>query len=110
MAQFILLLHGDPSRWQKLSPEEIQKATERYSAWTKKSIDSKRLAPDAGKVIRSNSGKPNVTDGPYSESKETLGGYYTIDAANYDQAVEIALTHPHVEYGSAIVVRQVYGT
>jgi len=110
MAQFMLLLYDDPSGWEKLSPEEMQKAIEKYMAWTKKSIDSKRLAIDPGKVIRAQGGKPRVTDGPYSETKEVLGGYYTIEAANYDEAIKKALTHPHVEYGLTVEVRQVYGT
>ena len=110
MAQFMLLLYDDPSGWAKLSPEEMQKAIEKYMAWTKKSVDSKRLAQDAGKVIRVQNGKPHATDGPYSETKEVLGGFYTIEAANYDEAVQKALTHPHVEYGNTIEVRQVYGT
>ena len=110
MAKFMLLLYDDPSGWARLSPEEMQKAIEKYMAWTQKSVDSKRLAQDAGKVIRAQGGKPRVTDGPYSETKEVLGGYYTIEAANYDEAVQKALTHPHVEYGNTIEVRQVYGT
>ena len=36
MAQFMLLLYNDPSGWSKLSPEDMQKATEKYMAWTKK--------------------------------------------------------------------------
>ena len=110
MAQFMLLLYDDPSGWAKLSPEEMQKATEKYMAWTKKSIDSKRLGIDVGKVIRSQNGKPKVTDGPYSETKEVLGGYYTIEAANYDEAVKKAMSHPHVEYGLTVEIRQVWGT
>ena len=112
MAQFMLLLYNDPSGWSKLSPEEMQKATEKYMAWTNKPFtrDSKRLAGDAGRVIRSNNGKPHATDGPYSETKEVLAGYYTIEAPNYDEAVKLALAHPHREYGGTIEVRQVYGT
>jgi hypothetical protein len=112
MAQFMLLLHNDPSGWQHLSPEEVQKALEKYMAWTRKpfTVDSKRLAPDPGRVIRSGQGRPWVTDGPYSETKEALGGYYTIEAANYDEALQRALEHPHIEYGGTIEVRQVYGT
>ena len=110
MAQFMLLLYDDPSGWAKLSPEEMQKAIEKYMAWTKKSVDSKRLAQDVGKVIRSQGGKPRATDGPYSETKEVLGGFYTIEAANYDEAVKKAMTHPHVEYGNTVEIRQVYGT
>src|SRR5262252_9959234 len=108
MAQFMLLLYDDPSGWAKLSPEEMQKAIEKYMAWTKKSVDSKRLAQDVGKVIRSQGGKPRVTDGPYSETKEVLGGFYTIEAANYEEAVKLARDHPHLEYGGTIVVRQTW--
>jgi hypothetical protein len=108
----MLLLHGEPAIWMKLSPEEMQKATEKYFAWTKKPFtkDSKRLAPDAGRVIRSAGGKPKATDGPYSETKEILGGYYTIEAASYDEAVKLALDHPQLEYGGTVEVRQVYGS
>ena len=112
MPQYMLLLHGEPAIWMKLSPEEMQKATEKYFAWTKKPFtrDSKRLAGDAGRVIRSQGGKPKATDGPYSETKEILGGYYTIEAANYDEAVKLALDHPQLEYGGTVEVRQVYGS
>ena len=112
MAHFMLLLYNDPSGWSKLSPEEMQKATEKYMAWTNKPFtrDSKRLAQDAGRVIRSTNGKPHATDGPYSETKEVLAGYYTIEAPNYEEAVKLALAHPHVEYGGTVEIRQVYGS
>jgi hypothetical protein len=60
--------------------------------------------------MRSEHGKTRVTDGPYSETKEVLGGYYTIEAANYDEAVQRTLDHPHLEHGGTIEVRHVYGT
>ncbi len=112
MPQYMLLLYENPANWKTLSPEEMQKAVEKYMAWTKKpfTVDSKRLAEDVGRVIRSERGRPRATDGPYSETKEVLGGYYTIKAANYDEAVQLSLDHPHVEYGGTIEVRQVYGS
>jgi hypothetical protein len=112
MPQYMLLLYDNPAGWMQLSPEEMQKATEKYMAWTKKPFtkDSKRLAQDAGRVIRSQGGKPKATDGPYSETKEILGGYYTIEAANYDEAVRLTLDHPHLEHGGTVEVRQVYGS
>lgn len=112
MAKFMLLLYQDGAGARNLSPEEMQKAMEKYLAWTKKpyTVDSKRLAEDPGRVIRANGGKPLVKDGPYTETKEVLAGYYTIEAANYDEAVKLALEHPHVEYGGTVEVRQVYGT
>jgi hypothetical protein len=113
MAQFMLLLHEDQKEWLKLSPEEMQKAIEKYIAWGEK-IKSKgwyvggsKLVDDAGKVMRAGNGKPRITDGPYSEAKEVLGGFYTIHADDYAQAVERASDHPHLLFGGTIEVRQV---
>jgi hypothetical protein len=108
----MLLLYDNPAHWKKISPEDMQKAIEKYAAWTKKPFtkDSKRLADDPGKVIRSQDGKPRATDGPYSETKEVLGGYYTIEAASYDEAVKLALSHPHLEYGGTLEIRQTWGS
>jgi len=110
MPHYMLLLYDNPTDWSKKSPEEMQQALEKYMAWTKKpfNVDAKRLGPDAGKVVRAQGGKPRAADGPYSESKEVLGGYYTIEAANYDEAVERSLDHPHLEYGGVIVIRQTW--
>ena len=110
MSKFMLLLYDNPAGWAQISPEEMQKALEKYMAWTQEpfTVDSKRRAEDVGKVLRSEGGKARATDGPYSETKEVLGGYYTIEAADYDAAVKIALEHPHLEYGGTIEVRKVW--
>ena len=80
-------------------------------AWSKKpfTIDSKRLGEDRGRVMRSNNGKPRTTDGPFSETKEVLGGLYLIEAADYDEAVARTSDHPHIEYGGTIEIRKLYG-
>jgi len=111
MSQFMLLLYDDRETFRTLSPDEMQKTMEKYMAWRKLpcTVDGKRLGDDTGRVIRKEGGKAHTKDGPYSETKEVLGGYYTIEAANYEEAVKLALTHPHVEFGT-IEVRQVYGT
>jgi hypothetical protein len=110
MPQYMLLLYHDPSGWMKMSPEEMQKAIERYMAWTKKpyNVGSIRLAEDNGRVMQSESGKTRVTDGPYVETKEVLGGYYLIEAANYNEAIERTRDHPHLEYGGRIDVRETF--
>lgn len=107
----MLLLYNDPSVWSKLSPEEMQRATEKYMAWGQKPFnrDGKRLADDMGKVMRSEGGKTRTTDGPYSETKEILGGYYAIEAADYNEAVKLTQDNPHLEFGT-IEVRQVWGS
>jgi hypothetical protein len=110
MPQYMLLLYHDPSGWMKMSPEEMQKAIEKYMAWTKKpfNVRSVRLAPDPGRVMRPVNGQTRVTDGPYGETKEVLGGYYLIEAANYDEAIERSLDHPHLAYGGRIDVRETF--
>ena len=109
MSQFLLLLHDEPSVWMSLSPEEAQKTMERYMAWAKQPCNqlSKRLAPDAGKVLRKKNGAARTTDGPYSETKEVCGGFYLIEAADYDEAVKLSLTHPHLDFGT-IEVRKLW--
>ncbi|MCU1261325.1 MAG: hypothetical protein JWO80_4210 [Bryobacterales bacterium] len=111
MSQYMILLYDDPSVWTKLSPEEMQKAMEKYMAWGKKpfTLGGKRLTQDAGRVMRTQGGQPHTMDGPYSETKEVLGGFYTIEAADYDEAVERTLDHPHLQFGT-IEVRQIFGT
>jgi len=111
MAQFMLLLHSDPAGMKQLSPEEMQKAMEKFMAWRKKPFtrDGHRLTDDAGRVMRIQAGETRTSDGPYSETKEILGGYYTIEAADYEDAVRLAQGHPTLEYGGTIEVRQVWG-
>jgi hypothetical protein len=110
MPNYFLFLYDDPTGYVKLSPEEMQKALEKYIAWGQKATNggylrgSHRLSEDLGKVIRGS----KVTDGPYSETKEILGGYYLITADSYDQAVQRSLDHPHLEHGGTIEVRQVH--
>ena len=113
MSQFVLLLHSDPSGWASLSPEESQKALEKFMAWRNKpfALGGKRLADDNGRIMRPNgSAEPRVTDGPYSESKEVLGGFYVIEAASYDEAVKLTRDHPTLEYGGTIEIRQIWGS
>jgi hypothetical protein len=110
MSQFMVLLYDDPAQWRKVSPEEMQSVILKYRAWREKpfTIDGKRLGEDAGKVVRLESGKPRATDGPYSATKEVLGGFYLIEAKDYDEAVKlVAADHPHLQFGT-IEVRKVW--
>ena len=112
MPNYMLLLHGDPAAYQKLSPEEAQKVLQKFIAWREKLrgqkilVGSARLKDDAGRVVRG-AGKPRVTDGPYTETKEVLGGYFTVEARDYEAAVAISEGCPALEYGGIIEVREV---
>jgi hypothetical protein len=113
MAKYMLLLHDDPSGWLALSPDQMQQAIQKYMAWGAKLrtagvlVSSDKLADDRGRVLRGKNGQLRVTDGPFSEGKEVLGGYYVIKAESYEEAIERAKDCPHLGYGGTIEVRQV---
>ena len=66
----------------------------------------KKLADGEGRVLRRSGGQLSISDGPYTESKEVVGGLFEIVADNYDQAVEIANQCPHLEFG-IVEVREI---
>jgi hypothetical protein len=108
MPQYALLLHSDNEAWKKLSPEEMQKKVEKYLAWRNKPFvtGGAGLVRDTGRVIRAKGNDLSVTEGPFSESAEVMGGFYTIEAADYDEAVELTRDIPHIGLGT-IEIRQV---
>ena len=113
MAKYMLLLHDNPGVYQAMSPEEMQRVLEKYMAWGDRlrqagiMLDGQKLADEPGKVVRGAGARMRVTDGPYSESKEVLGGYYTIAAGTYAEAVERCADCPHLEYGGTIEIREI---
>jgi hypothetical protein len=112
MAKYLLLLRGDGHGLDNLSPEEIQNLISRYQAWseklrtTGKYVASDKLRDHQGKVLRKESSKVVVMDGPYTETKEILGGYFAIEAGSYDEAIEITRDCPHFDFGS-IEIREI---
>ena len=105
MSQFMLLLYDNRAAWAKMSPAEMQKAIEKYMAWTKKpfTVDSKRLGEDPGKVVRPSNGKAHTADGPFSETKEVLGGFYLIEARDLNEAIQVASRLPSAPLGTVEV-------
>jgi hypothetical protein len=112
MPKFMLILHESPDHFPKSSPEEMQRIIEKYRAWSDKLraadrvVVSDKLMDEGGKVLTMQKGRVSVVDGPFSEAKEVVGGYITIRAANYDEAVELVRDCPHLAYGGRIEVRQ----
>lgn len=113
MSQYLLLLyHDNPVAFRNLAPEDRQRAMAKYEAYGQKLIDRKayitgsKLADEPGKVMRNKSGRLVTTDGPFGETKEWLGGFYLIEAPNYNAAVELGRECPHIEYGGTVVARE----
>jgi hypothetical protein len=106
---YMLLFRGNDLRKGR-SLEELQKITDNWMAWFKRlTEEGKAVAGNPlereGKIV---SGKDAiVSDGPFVESKETVGGYFLLDVATLDEAVDIAKECPGLPYGIRVEVRAV---
>ncbi len=113
MAEYVLLLHEDPTGFADLAPSEIEKVIGEYMAWRERLAAEGRLAggtklaDDGGRWLSRENGQVRVVDGPFSEAKEIIGGFFMIKAADYAEAVEISSTCPHIDYGGRIELRAV---
>ena len=109
--QFMLILFEKPGEFAAMSPEEIQRIIEQYTAWGGKvagagqMVAGHKLREEGGKRMVGTGGKLAVTDGPYAEAREVIGGVYIINADSYDAAVKIASDCPHLRFGRIEVRR-----
>jgi hypothetical protein len=109
MPDFILLLHRPAGPPPALSTEAAAAMTRDYTSWHAEGRlkGGEKLTNDAGRVMRAGAARAIVTDGPFAESKELLGGFYLITAEDYGQACKIAESCPHLKYGGNIEIRQI---
>jgi len=110
MAKFMVMAR-DSGEYPDMSPEEIQGVIQRYIDWSEglrqggRLLSSEKLGDGEGRVIRREAGALVVSDGPYAESKEVLGGFWIIEAADYDEAVRLVSGSPHFDFGTLEVRR-----
>jgi hypothetical protein len=115
MSKFVLLLRDDGRFDPDMSAAEMQAIVQRYVAWRAKiqqngrSITGHKLHDQQGRVLSGNGGGLKITDGPYAEAREVMGGLFVIDAASYDEVVELTRDCPHLDFGS-IEIREVQPT
>jgi len=105
----LALIYADESAWATAGEDERNAVYERYRAFGKSSEDKivagAELAPTrTATTVRVRNGEAIVTDGPFAETKEQLGGFYLFDCASLDEAVELAAQIPGAARG-AIEVR-----
>jgi hypothetical protein len=109
MEKFMLIFRQNPAALQSAAPEQIQANLGRWMTWLNDLAQSGKLAggeqltPNA-KVVTN---KQLVTDGPFTEAKEIVGGFVIINAENIEAALEIAKTCPNLEFEGSVEVRQV---
>ena len=113
--EFLALVYGDPDTWESLSEDDRSAAYEGYVAVSRDAqaagalVDASELeSPDAATSVRVRNGGAVVTDGPYAEVKESLGGYYLLSCDTIDEAIGWAAKIPAAWTGGAIEIRPVH--
>jgi hypothetical protein len=116
MNYMLLIHHGDtptpqqPEAWARLSEDERQAIYRDYQAVAQTEGVTPGVQmeePDVATTVRVRDGETLVTDGPFVEMKEALGGYLLYDADDLDAAIELASRIPAARMGGAIEVRPV---
>jgi hypothetical protein len=108
--KFMLLLWGDEGQWADMSEEEAAAEMERWNDYSNQLIAAGAMVSGEGlqasptsKTLRVENGEQVVTDGPFAETKEQLGGFYVIECASMDEALDWAAKVPSAEQGSTEV-------
>jgi len=112
--QYMALIYSDEERWAGLSDEDREAAYGRYGALVRDAeaagvlAGGHELGPTRNATtVRVRGDESLVTDGPYAEVKEALGGYFLFECASLDEAVDWAARIPGAEHG-AVEVRPVH--
>ena len=112
--QFLALIYGDATRWDSFSADERDAVYARYRAFGDEAEragvvrgGAELASTNDATTVRVREAETLVTDGPYAEVKEALGGYYVLECASMDEALGWAARIPGAEHG-AIEVRPVY--
>lgn len=110
MKEFLLVFRTDYSNMPQRTAEEAQAITLRWMDWIK-SIASQNKLVDRGNRLN-NSGrvlKPDdvVVNGPYTDIKESIGGYTLIRAESYDEATALSKTCPILSFGGSVEIREI---
>jgi len=110
--RYMLLVYNDETRWDAMSEGEqdarVQQAVDYSMGLRDKGVylTGDRLMPTStATTVRMKDGQTLVTDGPFAETKEQLGGYSVIEAANLDEALATVVRHPLVRNGLSIEIR-----
>ena len=111
--KFMLLIHGNEQAMMENTKVDATGMTPEYAAYNEALIKAgamlagERLRPTTTAAsVRVRNGKTEVLDGPYAETKEQFGGYYIIEAADFDAAMDWAEQCPAAHFGT-IEVRPV---
>jgi hypothetical protein len=112
MAKFLFVYRGSTDSESQLTPEEMQQHMQKWGTWIREALQKgwmvdpgDALIPE-GRVVKP---KKVVTDGPFVESKEIVGGFSIVQAENLDAAAELAKGCPGLLAGGIVEVRPLAG-
>ena len=105
--RYLLLIYGDEKAWDDAGPDAMGQMMQEYDGFTKwlsasgALVAAEALEPtNQATTVRVRDDQRMTTDGPFAETKEQLGGFYLIEAANLDDAIEAASRIPGAKVGS----------
>jgi hypothetical protein len=112
--KYLALIYGDEDVWERFSEEERSAVYERYTAFADAARAHGQLGgggelahTSTATTVRVRDGETLVTDGPFVETKEALGGYFLLECETMDEALDLAAQIPGAQHG-AIEVRPCY--
>lgn len=105
--QYLLLIYGNEAQWDTKTEADRNADLKEYGEFTKSIAQSGHLrggnelnVTSTATTVRVRDKKQLVTDGPFAETKEQLGGYYLIEAKDLDDAIAVAARIPSARWGS----------
>jgi len=113
MAKYLVLIYGDEQRWANRSTLEVQALQDGHAAFRAAAgagvVGGHELADSATATsLRAGADGPTITDGPFLETKEALGGFYLLEAADLDEAIRWSSLLPEVaEDHSGVEIRPI---
>jgi hypothetical protein len=112
--QYLVLIYDEPGQRANIPPEAMAAVMPKFMAYSdmlrgrNAYVAAAPLAePSSTTTLRIRDGKRLVTDGPFAETKEWLGGFYLIECASLDEALDLAAKCPAAEMGSTLEVRPI---
>ena len=111
MAKFLFIYRGGSEAAQSMTPEEMQQHMQKWEAWIRQAmqqgwmVDSGDALTPEGRVVNAKV----VTDGPFVEAKEIVGGFSIVQADSIDAAAKLAKGCPALQVGGKVEVRTLAG-
>jgi len=112
--QYLLLIYDNEKEFAAQPKADLDKMMADYNAFSADIVKSKHMvggnrlqSVSNATTVRIRNGKTQITDGPFAETREQLGGYYLIEAKDLDEATKIAMRIPSARTGS-IEIRPVW--